>query len=117
MPVGRRAASGVAQCLWGQDGAFRGTVCPVFYTRAGERVVLPNDFQDAATRITSAVCCLGCRHCHLLGPRLIAPDRTEDSNALDVTDEQSASVDATASGAASRVLDERRPYSTRPAQH
>jgi hypothetical protein len=86
--------------LWGKDVGFRGTVCPVFYTRAGERVVLPNDFQDAATRITSAVCCLGCRHCHLLGPRPIAPDRTVDSNALDVTDERRASVDAAASGAA-----------------
>ncbi|MGA7400748.1 MAG: hypothetical protein WBW38_12050, partial [Candidatus Sulfotelmatobacter sp.] len=56
--------------LWRNDVAFRGSVSPVFYTRGGERVVLPNDFQDGATRITSAVCCLGCRHCHLLGPRL-----------------------------------------------
>ncbi|HEX4785189.1 MAG TPA: hypothetical protein VH350_12660 [Candidatus Sulfotelmatobacter sp.] len=86
--------------LWGNDVAFRGTVCPVFYTRAGERIVLANDFQDAATRITSAVCCLGCRHCHLLGPRLTAPDQTEDQNAIDVRDERSASVDAVASGAA-----------------
>ena len=95
---GRRG--GLEMELWGKDAAFCGTVCPVFYTRAGERVVLPNDFQDAATRITSAVCCLGCRHCHLLGPRLIAPDRTENPHALDVTEERSASVDATASGAA-----------------
>lgn len=86
--------------LWGNDVAFRGTVCPVFYTRAGESVLLPNALQDAVTRITSAVCCLGCRHCHLLGPRLIAPDRTENPHALDVTEERSASVDATASGAA-----------------
>jgi hypothetical protein len=85
--------------LWGNDVAFRGTVCPVFYTRSGERVMLPNDFQEAAVRITSAVCCLGCRHCHLLGPRLTAPDRTENPNALDVTEERSASVDAVASGA------------------
>lgn len=57
--------------LWGTDGAFRGTVCPVFYSRAGEHAVVPNDFQDAACRITSAACCMGCRHCHLLGPRPI----------------------------------------------
>jgi len=86
--------------LWRNDVAFRGTVCPVFYTRAGERMVLPNDFHAAATRITAAVCCLGCRHCHLLGPNLIAPDQTEDHNALDVRDEQSATVDIVASGAA-----------------
>jgi hypothetical protein len=86
--------------LWGKDVAFRGTVCPVFYTRAGERVVLPKDFQDAAYRITSAVCCLGCRHCHLLGPGPIVPDRAEHPNALDVADERSADVDAIAGGAA-----------------
>jgi hypothetical protein len=94
---GRRG--GLEMELWGKDVAFCGTVCPVFYTRAGERVVLPNDLQDAATRITSAVCCLGCRHCHLLGPGLSAPDRTNDPNALAVTDERSASVDAVAGGA------------------
>lgn len=86
--------------LWGTDGAFRGAVSPVFYTRGGERVVLPNDFQDAAARITSAVCCLGCRHCHLLEPGLAAPVQTEDHNSLDVRDERSADVDAVASGAA-----------------
>jgi hypothetical protein len=77
---GRRG--GLEMELWGKDVAFCGTVCPVFYTRAGEHVVLPNDFQDAATRITSAVCCLGCRHCHLLGLRLTAPDRTENPNVM-----------------------------------
>jgi hypothetical protein len=86
--------------LWGKDVGFRGTVCPVFYTRSGESVVLPNDLQDAATRITSAVCCLGCRHCHLLGPRPVAPDLTEEPNALDGADERSADVDAIAGGGA-----------------
>jgi hypothetical protein len=86
--------------LWGNDVAFRGTVCPVFYTRAGERVMLANGFQEAATRITSAVCCLGCRHCHLLGPRLTVPDHMEDHNALDAGMKRSASVDVVAGGAA-----------------
>jgi len=95
---GRRG--GLEMELWGKDAAFYGTVCPVFYTRAGERVVLPNDFQDAATRITSAVCCLGCRHCHLLGPKVIGPDRTDNPNVLVATDERSSSVGAVASGAA-----------------
>jgi hypothetical protein len=95
---GRRG--GLEMQLWGKDAAFCGTVCPVFYTRAGEHMVLPNAFQDAATRITSAVCCLGCRHCHLLGPSPIAPNRTENPTALDVTEERSVSVDAIAGGAA-----------------
>jgi hypothetical protein len=85
--------------LWGKDVAFRGAFCPVFYTRAGERMVLSNDLQDAATRITSAVCCFGCRHSHLLGPRLTAPRRTENPQALDATDERSADVNAIAGGA------------------
>jgi hypothetical protein len=94
---GRRG--GLEMELWGKDAAFRGTVSPVFYTRAGERVVLPNHFQDAATRITSAVCCLGCRHCHLLGPRLVAPDRMENPQALDERDKRRADVNAAAGGA------------------
>jgi hypothetical protein len=86
--------------LWGKDAAFRGTVSPVFYTRSGEHVALPNDLQEAATRITAAVCCVGCRHCHLLEPNLITTERMEKPNDLDVSDERSASVDAVVSGAA-----------------
>src|SRR5258707_8347694 len=89
---GRRG--GLEMELWGKDAAFRGTVCPVFYTRAGEHVVLPNDLQDPVHRITSAVCCLGCRHCHLLGPGSITADRAEDRGALDVTGERRANVTA-----------------------
>jgi hypothetical protein len=59
--------------LWGKDSVFRGTVCPVFYTRAGEDVPLPENFQDTIARIAGAVCCLGCRHCHILSPRTTAP--------------------------------------------
>jgi hypothetical protein len=84
---------------WGKDAAFCGTVYPVFYTRAGERVALPNDFQDAACRITSAVCCLGCRHCHLLEPSPIAAYQSEDRSALDASDERSANVNAIRGGA------------------
>jgi hypothetical protein len=58
--------------LWGKDAGFRGTVCPVFYTRAGESAMLPERFQAAVTRMTAAVCCLRCRHCHLLCPRMVA---------------------------------------------
>jgi hypothetical protein len=95
---GRRG--GLEMELWGKDAAFRGTVCPVFYTRSGERVALPNDLQDAATRMTAAVCCVGCRHCHLLEPNLITTERTENPNGIDVNDEGSASIDAVVSGAA-----------------
>ena len=58
--------------LWGKDAAYRGTVAPVFYSRAGEIAMLPTEFQNAAALITAAVCCLGCRHCHLLQPQALA---------------------------------------------
>jgi hypothetical protein len=58
--------------LWGKDVAFRGAVCPVFYTRAGEDVTLPTAFVQAIAQMTGAVCCLGCHHCHLLVPRMIS---------------------------------------------
>jgi hypothetical protein len=91
---------GLEMELWGKDTAFRGTVCSVFYTRSGERVALPDDLQDAVARMTSAVCCVGCHHCHLLEPKMITTERTEKPNGLDVSDERGASVDAVVSGAA-----------------
>ena len=54
--------------LWGKDGAFRGAVCPAFFSRSGEPLPVPEEFQDAVTRISAAVSCVGCRHCHLLQP-------------------------------------------------
>jgi hypothetical protein len=94
---GRRG--GLEMELWGKDAAFRGTVCPVFYTRAGERVVLPNDSKmlPLESRLPCAVSAAVIVICSDLG---IAPDRTENPNALDVTEERSASVDAVAGGAA-----------------
>ena len=57
--------------LWGKDGAFRGAVCPAFFSRSGEALPVPDEFQEAVTRISAAVCCIGCRHCHLLQPKAI----------------------------------------------
>src|SRR5947209_7106303 len=54
--------------LWGKDAAYQGSVMPVFYSRAGEIAAVPSEFQLAAALITAAVCCTGCRHCHLLQP-------------------------------------------------
>ena len=33
---------------------------------------MPEEFREAVTRISAAVCCVGCRHCHLLQPKAIA---------------------------------------------
>ena len=64
--------------LWGKDAAFRGAVCPVFYSRSGEPVTLPRNLQTAAARLTAAVACTGCRHCHLLEPKPIPVDALND---------------------------------------
>ena len=58
--------------LWGKDVAFRGAVCPAFFSRSGEAFLVPEEFREAVARISAAVCCVGCRHCHLLQPKAIA---------------------------------------------
>jgi hypothetical protein len=62
--------------LWGKDRAFYGTVSPAFYSRSGEALAVPDEFHDAVTCISAAVCCVGCRHCHLLQPKALL--RSED---------------------------------------
>ena len=89
--------------LWGKDTAFCGNyrvlVRCFATTRAGERVGLPNDFQDAATRITA--CCVLPR----LPSVVICSDpgrlyQTDRESLLERTDEGRASVEAAAGGAA-----------------
>ena len=57
--------------LWGKDRAFCGAVFPAFYSRSGETLAVPDEFHEAVRRISAAVCCVGCRHCHLLQPKAI----------------------------------------------
>lgn len=79
---GRRG--GLELELWGKDAGFSGAVCPVFYTRSGEDVILPVGFERATIQMTTAVCCLGCRHCHLLRPKMM-PELSDhaDGTSLD----------------------------------
>jgi hypothetical protein len=52
--------------LWRKDSKFIDLVEPVFYTRAGEVLPVPDPFQEIVRRVTCAVCCLGCKSPHLL---------------------------------------------------
>jgi hypothetical protein len=52
--------------LWGRDAAFRGGAMPHFFTRSGEPAPPDTAWIEATLKITEAVCCAGCRHCHLL---------------------------------------------------
>jgi hypothetical protein len=60
--------------LWGKDAGFRGAVCPVFYSRSGEVLTVPPELGWAIASLTAAVCCVGCRHCHLLEPARLKAD-------------------------------------------
>ena len=51
--------------LWKEEHrALRGKLTPVFYNRAGEMLHLPQRFEEAIRKVTSAVCCVGCKHSH-----------------------------------------------------
>ena len=52
--------------LWGKDAAFRGGAMPHFFTRSGEQGLPATPWIEATLKVTEAVCCTGCRHCHLL---------------------------------------------------
>lgn len=52
--------------LWREEHrTLRGQLAPVFYTRSGEPMELPRRFEEAIRKITSAVCCIGCKHTHV----------------------------------------------------
>ena len=51
--------------LWkDEQRALRGKMTPIFYDRAGEELHLPQRFEEAIRKVTSAVCCVGCKHSH-----------------------------------------------------
>src|SRR6202453_2305209 len=51
--------------LWKEEHrALRGKLTPIFYNRAGEVMHLPQRFEEAIGKVTSAVCCVGCKHSH-----------------------------------------------------
>ena len=64
-------------CLESLDGAGSTHKAWLAQTRpvavVGDTLVLavPDEFQDAVTRISAAVCCVGCRHCHVLQPKAV----------------------------------------------
>lgn len=58
-----------------QRRAFVGNVVPVFYSRAGEALKLPESFERAIKSITACVCCIGCKHSHVGVPPLLRPER------------------------------------------
>jgi hypothetical protein len=66
--IGRKGT--LATELWGCAAAFRGGAQPTFYTRNGEKSAPSSIWADAVLKVTEAVCCVGCKHCHLLEPSI-----------------------------------------------
>jgi hypothetical protein len=59
--------------LWNaKNASLRGSIAPVFYTRAGEMRWHPERFEDAIRKITGALSCLGCKHAHVAVPPSVA---------------------------------------------
>jgi hypothetical protein len=70
--LGRKGT--LATELWGRDAAFRRGAQPSFYTRSGEKSVPSQVWTDAVLKVTEAVCCIGCKHCHVLEPCIATAD-------------------------------------------
>lgn len=52
--------------LWKQEHRqLRDRVSPLFYSRAGEIVQPPKQFEDVVQKLSTAVCCIGCTHTHI----------------------------------------------------
>jgi len=52
--------------LWGKDADFRGGAAPRFFKRNGDEQLPPEAFIDVLMKVTEGVCCIGCKHTHLL---------------------------------------------------
>ena len=61
-----RRAGTLTTELWGKDSAFRGGAVPSFFKKNGEEEPPPATVLDALLKVTEAVCCIGCKHSHLL---------------------------------------------------
>jgi hypothetical protein len=50
--------------LWGKDKELRGFVKPQFFTRSGEEIAMPSEFEEAIAAVTGGTACVGCSHAH-----------------------------------------------------
>ncbi len=50
--------------LWSKEKDLRGVVRPQFFTRSGEDIAVPEEFEPAVKAVTAGVTCLGCSHPH-----------------------------------------------------
>jgi hypothetical protein len=58
--------------LWSREKELRGAVRPQFFTKSGEDIAVPENFEAAVKAATAGVTCVGCSHPHY--SRLAADD-------------------------------------------
>ena len=75
--------------LWGKDKELNGCVRPQFFTRSGEEVELPSQFDEAVKAATRGVNCVACSHPHF--SRLVA--QQQQPAAHDEEQEQATSAE------------------------
>jgi hypothetical protein len=70
--------------LWKvEHQGLRGKMAPTFYSRAGEVLPLPQKLEEAIRQITSAACCIGCKHVHLGVPPVVVSSLSPRDNSHD----------------------------------
>jgi hypothetical protein len=68
--------------LWGKDKDLSGFVKPQFFTRSGEAIPLPSEFEEAIAAVTGGTACVGCSHPHY--SRLPVPSPPPSEGAYNV---------------------------------
>lgn len=57
--------------LWQRDRRLWGQLCPAFYKKNADPLLIPERFLEAARRVTAGVRCVGCCHSHVLEPKKV----------------------------------------------
>jgi hypothetical protein len=52
--------------VWGKQKSLTDSMLPVFWSRGGESINVPEGFESAIRAATHGACCLGCSHTHYL---------------------------------------------------
>ena len=60
--------------LWSKEKDLRGAVRPQFFTKSGEDIAVPEDFEAAVKAATAGVTCVGCSHPHYSRLAVDEPD-------------------------------------------
>jgi hypothetical protein len=65
--------------LWGKDKDLSGFVKPQFFSRSGEEIPLPSEFEGAIAAVTRGAACIACSHPHY--SRLSVPPSSNSETA------------------------------------